>query len=165
MYILCIGVTLWLTHHGVDTVCSTADLLLWQAAAEGHCLLPVPTGTWPILMRKEGWKDGTDKERRREGGGEGGSNKKKTNELKEGDRQTVIPLKSILCLGTTNIFFPSTMDLKGLKGMSAYITIHKHRLFGLLHWASSSQSVIVFPDAKSLCSPLPFTITPLIIPD
>lgn len=59
------------------------------------------------------------------------------------DRRTVIPLKSILCLDVTDIF-PSRMDLKGLKGMSAYITIHKHRLFGLPHKASSSQSVIVF---------------------
>lgn len=78
------------------------------------------------------------------------------------ERETAMPLKTILCLCTTN---PCWMDLRGLKTISAYITIHKHRLFVLPHQASSSQSVIVFPDAKSLCLPLPFTITPLIIPD
>lgn len=98
---------------------------------------------------KEGWKDRTDEER-----GWGDAIRR---------RQIVIPLKSRLCLGMTKTFFPSRMDLKGLKGMSVYIIIHKHRLFHLLHRASSFQSVIVFPDAKSLC--LPFTIRPLIIPD
>lgn len=33
------------THHGMDTVGGAADLLLRQAAAEGHRLLPLPTGT------------------------------------------------------------------------------------------------------------------------
>lgn len=39
--------------------------------------------------------------------------------------------------------FPYRMDLRGLKGISAYITIHNERLLGLPHRASSYQSVIV----------------------
>lgn len=103
---------------------------------------------------------------RREGGREGRMGEiKRKGVIKRKfslERETAMPLKTILCLCTTN---PCWMDLRGLKTISAYITIHKHRLFVLPHQASSSQSVIVFPDAKSLCLPLPFTITPLIIPD
>lgn len=83
--------------------------------------------------------------------------------LEEGDRKTVIPLKEFSLLGHDNIFLIQNVSQR-IK-LRSHISLYKHRLFGLLHKASSFQSVIVFPDAKSLCLPLPSTITPLLIPD
>lgn len=114
---------------------------------------------------EKGWNEGWKDVQMKRGGGRECNNNK--NELKSRDRKTGRQWslwKVFFRAWAWQTFFPSRMDLKGLKGISAYITIHKHRLFGLPHKASSSQSVIVFPDAKSLCLPLPFTITPLIIP-